>query len=94
MLNLRNFPNPFLNTTTIAFTLSREAKVTVEIYDITMRLVNPLLQGEVREAGEVKIEWDGKTPEGDDLARGVYFMQIIIQSDLGPQALVWKLAKL
>jgi hypothetical protein len=92
IINARNFPNPFVTSTKIAFTLSRQARVTIEIYDMTMRLVRQLAQDELKEAGIVEFTWDGKTGEGDDLARGVYFCQIIIQSELKPEAAVLKMA--
>jgi methionine-rich copper-binding protein CopC len=92
MVNPRNFPNPFASATTIAFTLAQQAKITIEIYDVTSRLVRPLVQDEQREAGPVAIQWDGKTTEGDDLARGVYFCQITVDSSLEPEAFVLKMA--
>ena len=92
MVNPRNFPNPFASATTIAFTLAQQAKITIEIYDMTSRLVRPLVQDEQREAGPVAIQWDGKTTEGDDLARGVYFCQITVHSSLEPEAFVLKMA--
>ncbi|MBI1928589.1 hypothetical protein HYR99_30645, partial [Candidatus Poribacteria bacterium] len=93
ILDARNFPNPFLDKTTIVFTLTRQAKVTIKIYDMTMRLVRTLVQDEFREAEEnVKYPWDGKTDADEDLARGVYFCQIIIHSELNPESAVLKLA--
>jgi len=93
ILDARNFPNPFLDKTTIVFTLTRQAKVTIKIYDMTMRLVRTLVQDEFREAEEnVKYPWDGKTDTGEGLARGVYFCQIIIHSELNPESAVLKLA--
>jgi methionine-rich copper-binding protein CopC len=93
ILDARNFPNPFLDKTTIVFTLTRQAKVTIKIYDMTMRLVRTVVQDEFREAEEnVKYPWDGKTDVGEDLARGVYFCQIIIHSELKPESAVLKLA--
>jgi PKD repeat protein len=92
LLYSRNFPNPFTERTTIAFTLSRSSKVTIEIYDMTMRLVKVVTQDAPMEVGKVKIEWDGKTEAGDDLARGVYFCQIIIHNELRPEGIVLKMA--
>ncbi|MCZ6676553.1 MAG: Ig-like domain-containing protein, partial [Candidatus Poribacteria bacterium] len=91
MVNPRNFPNPFTDSTNIAFTLSRPARVTIEIYDITSRLVRQFPE-DVIEAGPVRIEWDGTTGDGEKLARGVYFCQIIAHSDFEPAAAVLKMA--
>jgi hypothetical protein len=92
IVDARNFPNPFADSTTIAFTLSKQARVTIEIYDMTSRLVAQLAQDELREAGPAEFRWDGKTTAGGDvLARGVYFCQIIMHSDLKPEAAVLKM---
>ena len=92
--NLRNYPNPFTDNTTVAFTLAREAKLTIEIYDITGRLVRVLAQDEVREAGVNEFPWDGNTTAGDVLARGVYFAQIIVTSEPKPVIAVVRMALL
>ena len=91
---LRNYPNPFTSNTNIAFTLAREATLTIEIYDISSRLVRVLAQDEVREAGANEFPWDGKTSAGDVLARGVYFAQVIVTSEPEPVVAVIKMALL
>ena len=91
---LRNYPNPFTSKTTVAFTLARESTLTIEIYDITGRLVRVLAQDEVREAGANEFPWDGKTSAGDVLARGVYFSQIMVTSEPKPEFIVLKMALL
>ncbi len=92
IVNPRNYPNPFVDGTTIVLTLSKQATITVEIYDITSRLVRQLAQDELWEAGPVAFLWDGKTAEGEALSRGVYFCQITMHSDLKPQTAVLKMA--
>jgi flagellar hook assembly protein FlgD len=88
-----NYPNPFKNDTTIAFSASRQAKVTIEIFDASMRLVRVLETAKVVETGEhYKKSWDGKTEDGESLARGVYFCQITILSELKPEYRLLKLA--
>ena len=91
---LRNYPNPFKDNTTVSFTLAREAKLTIEIYDITGRLVRVLAQDEVREAGHNEFPWDGKTSAGDALARGVYFAQVMVTSEPRPEVIVLRMALL
>ena len=93
VLNALNYPNPFKNDTTIAFSASRQAKVTIEIFDASMRLVRVLETAKVVETGEhYKKSWDGKTEDGESLARGVYFCQITILSELKPEYRLLKLA--
>ena len=90
--NARNYPNPFDGDTTIALRISRQASITVQIYDFTGRLVAEPLTNSVREAGPVEIEWDGQTSAGDNLARGVYFCHILMESELEPQSAILKMA--
>jgi hypothetical protein len=93
IVDARPIPNPFTSSTTITFTLSRQARVTIEIYDISSRLVRTLRRGRMYEVGDAsKVVWDGKTDTGEDLARGVYFCRIVLDSELMPQFKVLKLA--
>ena len=90
--NARNYPNPFEDDTTIAFRLSRQASVTVRIYDFTGRLVAEPATNLLEEAGPVEIAWSGDTSAGDNLARGVYFCHILMESELAPQSAILKMA--
>ena len=90
--NARNYPNPFEGETTIAFRLSRQASVTVRIYDFTGRLVAEPATNLLEGAGPVEIAWSGDTSAGDNLARGVYFCHILMESELEPQSAILKMA--
>jgi flagellar hook assembly protein FlgD len=92
IMNPRNYPNPFQGNTTIAFTLTQQSQVTIRIFDFSGRLVKTLKNNEVMEAGNTKIAWDGKSEDGDDLARGVYLGLIIMKTELEPQRAVLKMA--
>ena len=86
-----NAPNPFKDSTAIRFTLTRKAKVNIVIYDTTLRPVRVLRDG-IAEPGKKEIEWDGTSSAGVDLARGVYFCQIIVADDIEPEYAMIKLA--
>ena len=88
----RNYPNPFEDGTTIAFRLSRQASVSVRIYDFTGRLVAQPITNSLREAGPVEIAWSGDTSAGENLARGVYFCHILMESEIEPQSAILKMA--
>ena len=88
----RNYPNPFEDGTTVAFRLSRQASVSVRIYDFTGRLVAQPITNSLREAGPVEIAWSGDTSAGENLARGVYFCHILMESELEPQSAILKMA--
>jgi hypothetical protein len=92
IVNPRNYPNPFAGNTTIAFTLTQQSQITIRIFDFSGSLVKTLKDNEVMEAGNKKIEWDGTSENGDDLARGVYFGVIVMKTELEPQRAVLKMA--
>ena len=87
----RNYPNPFEDETTIAFRISRQARITVRVYDFTGRLVATPVANSIREAGVVEVDWHGETG-GEHLARGVYFCHILMESELEPQSAILKMA--
>jgi len=91
VLDVRNYPNPFSASTKLSFTLTRQANVNIQIFDLTLRPVRVLQSGPLP-AGPVNIGWDAKTGNGEALARGVYFCQIIVQDDLRSEHRVLKMA--
>lgn len=68
---LQNFPNPFNPSTTIEFVLKGNAPVTLEVFDLTGRLVKTLIAREVLGSGLHSIEFDATS-----LASGVYLYQL------------------
>ena len=91
-----NAPNPFKDNTRISFTLTRQSTVSIIIYDMTLRPVRVLVDNEVWDAGEYvgkgAIGWDGTSTAGEDLARGVYFCQIMVADGFEPEYAILKLA--
>jgi hypothetical protein len=74
-LNAKARPNPLNPMTELSFTLAREGRVRVTVYDMQGRLVNTLLD-EVRGVGEQKVTWDGSNAQNGKVASGVYFFRI------------------
>jgi len=70
-----NYPNPFNGYTQIRFYLPGSANVTIQVYDVTGRLVRSLLAGNTA-GGMHRVVWDGKDPQGNSLSSGIYFVQI------------------
>ena len=91
-----NAPNPFKENTRISFTLTRQSTVSIIIYDMTLRPVRVLVDNEVWDAGEYvgkgAIGWDGTSTAGEDLARGIYFCQIMVADGFEPEYAILKLA--
>ncbi|MBN1824721.1 MAG: hypothetical protein JW958_00560 [Candidatus Eisenbacteria bacterium] len=70
-----NRPNPFNPLTAIRFTLAREGRASVTIYDPAGRRVRTLLSGALP-AGDHEAVWDGRDDRGRDVAAGVYFCRL------------------
>jgi len=66
----QNYPNPFNPETTISYELPKSALVSIEIYDITGRLVETLLNGK-QSAGKHTIKFSA-----NKLSSGVYFYRL------------------
>ena len=76
--NTYNYPNPFSGETTIRFSLARAEDVNIYIYDINDNLVwkNSKFNGKV---GINTITWSGLNDRGEEVANGVYLLEVSIQ---------------
>ena len=75
-----NYPNPFNPETWIPYQLSKEAEVSLPIYDGQGRLVRKLELG-WKEAGYYTTAaratyWDGRNANGESVSSGVYFCRL------------------
>jgi len=73
---LGNFPNPFNPVTGIRYALPAPADVTLEVYDLSGRVVRRLLRGQAQDPGRYEVLWDGKNDRGAPVASGVYFYRL------------------
>ncbi|MBA7650280.1 hypothetical protein ES703_58083 [subsurface metagenome] len=67
----QNYPNPSKKKTMIRFTISNNTNISLNIYDISGRLVKTLAKG-IPGAGSYFVVWDGKNEEGKEVPGGVY----------------------
>lgn len=67
----QNYPNPFNPVTVISYSLSEDAAVNLEIFDVTGRLVKTLVN-QTESAGYKSVEFNGS-----NLASGIYFYRLI-----------------
>ncbi|MCH2545883.1 MAG: T9SS type A sorting domain-containing protein, partial [Alphaproteobacteria bacterium] len=65
------YPNPFNPITTIRFSVGTRHATSLRVYDITGRMVDELVNGEMVN-GEHKIIWNAER-----LASGVYFVKLM-----------------
>jgi hypothetical protein len=68
-------PNPFGDETGVRWTLSRAARVRVDVFDVRGRRVATLLDA-ARPAGPGEIRWPGADRNGHAVAAGVYFVRV------------------
>ncbi len=71
----QNYPNPFNRQTVIKYGCPKRSKVCIQIFDITGRIINTLIDKEV-EAGYHEIKWEGENKFGRKIANAVYFYRI------------------
>ena len=67
---LQNFPNPFNPSTTIEYTLARDSKIELTIYDSGGKVVESLFSG-WQSKGRHQLRFDGH-----NLASGIYFYRL------------------
>ena len=75
----QNQPNPFASFTAISYELPSAGPVSLEIYDITGRLVRKLVDA-TQPAGRHTAMWDGKDEASRKLGSGIYFSRLSTES--------------
>jgi photosystem II stability/assembly factor-like uncharacterized protein len=70
-----NIPNPFKTQTIIRYSLPKEEKVSLQIFDCAGRSVRNLVH-EKKKAGVYTIRWDGRDNKGNKVVNGVYFYRL------------------
>ncbi len=72
---LNNYPNPFNPETTISFNLLQNERVKLEIYNVKGQLIKTLINDK-RNAGNHRINWDGKNNSGKMVTSGIYYSRL------------------
>lgn len=70
-----NYPNPFSTSTTIRFRLEQSRDISVEVFDLSGRLVTTLYEG-AAPAGLQAFEWDGRSENGTAVSSGTYLFRV------------------
>ncbi|NBC18246.1 MAG: T9SS type A sorting domain-containing protein [Bacteroidetes bacterium] len=70
-----NYPNPFRETTTLAYEVDQPARVTLTVYDVLGRRVLALVDA-VQSAGPHQAVWDGRDAAGRPVASGTYVYRL------------------
>lgn len=74
---LGNFPNPFNPKTAIRFEVLEEARVKLEIFNITGQRVRNLIESDFT-PGVYSVPWNGKDDNEIEIGSGVYFYRISV----------------
>ncbi|MCD4690850.1 S8 family serine peptidase [bacterium] len=74
-------PNPFNPMTSLHFSIPRESRVDLKIYDVAGRLVREVVSGS-RPAGPNEVRWDGRDSAGQEIASGTYFARLIVDEQV------------
>ncbi len=90
-----NYPNPFNSNTTFTFqhNLTQPVDVKINIYTIAGRKVQEIEERSINEKF-VKIYWDGRDGDGDQMANGTYLYKLIVSTSDGEftQSVIGKMA--
>jgi len=77
---MKNYPNPFTGQTTIEFTLTEDAPVTLFVSDVIGRQIAVLLNGELKSEGIHQVMFDGQS-----YPAGIYYYTIKAGTYIGTQ---------
>jgi hypothetical protein len=73
-------PNPFAETTGLAFRLPAESAVSVDVFDVNGRQVRSLVS-QTYPAGEHLLSWDGRNDQGQSVGSGIYLVRMRAGAD-------------
>lgn len=71
----QNYPNPFNPETKISFSIPKDSKVELSIYNIKGQKVKTLAESDF-EKGIHQVIWDGKDNAGKSVSTGIYFYKM------------------
>ena len=77
-LKFKNYPNPFIDETTIELFVKNKEHVTIEVFDLLGNKLITLLNKPVQ--GNYSLKWDGNTDQGRKLNTGLYLISIQSES--------------
>lgn len=90
-----NYPNPFSSNTTFTFqhNLTQPVDVKINVYTIAGRLIKQVEEKNIDQKF-VKVDWDGRDDDGDQLGNGTYLYKLIVKTVDGEftQSVLGKLA--
>lgn len=83
----QNFPNPIITSTTIKYSLARDTRVDLAVFNSAGQRIGTLVHGN-QEPGYYTVEWNVSQVSGDRLPNGVYFYRIVAGDFIETQKMV------
>lgn len=76
-----NYPNPFGSNTTFTFqhNVSGPINVKIKVYTVAGRMIKQIEDFDVMDK-YVRVDWDGRDDDGNQIANGTYFYKLIVES--------------
>jgi hypothetical protein len=74
-VRLEIYPNPFVQSATIRYSISKPARVELKLYNLMGQLVRTFADGE-HAAGSYTVDWDKKDNDGNLVTSGIYFVKL------------------
>ena len=75
-LLMEPYPNPFNPSTTISFSIPYESRISIEVVDITGRLVESLMEKSSYSKGQYSIVWNATR-----FTSGLYLIRMIVNDE-------------
>ena len=69
-------PSPFRDATEVEYSLARDGRIELGVFDLTGRRVRSLSHGEWLAAGRHRRTWDGRLSSGSPAPPGLYFIRL------------------
>ncbi len=83
-ININLFPNPFVETATIGYNIIEDSKVTVDIYDISGKLMTNLFEGN-QKTGNYNLTYSAKNSAS---ASGIFIVKMTVNGEVFSRQLV------
>ena len=79
-----NYPNPFTSSTAFTFqhNLAQPVDVKINVYTIAGRLIKQVEEKNIDQKF-VKVNWDGRDEDGDQIGNGTYLYKLIVKTTDG-----------
>jgi hypothetical protein len=80
MLNV--YPNPSASQVNFEFSLAKNQKISIYVYNILGQLVRKIVDKQSLNTGQYRVIWDGKNTSGVKVSEGVYTIAILSENSI------------